>query len=361
MPQPSIFNAEWYLEKNPDVAAAVRLGLVDARQHFEHYGHLEGRDPGPLFDTQYYLASNPDVAGAVKAGQISAYDHFVHYGAAENRSPSELFSPDLYLAQNPDIAAVVNTGALTAVQHYVAYGHKEGRPIGITPDPDPTPDPAPDPTPDPTPDPDPEQNGVLLSLAPKDWTPSGNQISFTLEFDSSIQLNGISLKGNGSLSLSRESISTGGRTVVETSLNATNGSQAGTIDIEFIVPPGSEGKSVSIKNFTINGNVYPDIAHPLDGSPGTIFEYHNLSIENSLTSPKNQNNDWDDIFWGWDNIPGLTGNSADGGEFSMLNDSWSDEFNVAGNPEEGWDFDQTASPALGLIADPTDSFTEFAF
>ena len=353
MPQPSIFNAEWYLEKNPDVAAAVRLGQVDARQHFEHYGHLEGRDPGPLFDTQHYLASNPDVAGAVYTGQISAYDHFVHYGAAENRSPSELFNPDLYLAQNPDIAAVVNTGLLTAVQHYVAYGHKEGRQIGITPDPDPSPDP----TPDPTPDPGPEQNGVLLSLVPKGWTPSSNQISFTLEFDSSVQLNSISLKGNGSLSLSSESISTGGSTVVEASLNATNGSHEGTIDIEFIVPPGSEGKSVSIKNFTINGNEYPDIVHPLDGSPGSNFEYHNLSIENSLTSPKTQNDGWDDIFSGWDNIPALSSNSA-GGEFSILNNNWLDEFNDAGNPEQSWDFGQTASPPLGLIADAPDSFMD---
>jgi hypothetical protein len=53
-----VFDSQYYLERNPDVAAAG----VDPLEHFLRYGWREGRDPHPLFQVQYYLASNPDVA-----------------------------------------------------------------------------------------------------------------------------------------------------------------------------------------------------------------------------------------------------------------------------------------------------------
>ncbi|WP_408913958.1 glycosyltransferase family 61 protein [Brucella pseudogrignonensis] len=44
------FWGKWYLEKNPDVAAACVSPLV----HFERYGAAESRNPSPLFDTEWY-------------------------------------------------------------------------------------------------------------------------------------------------------------------------------------------------------------------------------------------------------------------------------------------------------------------
>ncbi|WP_255675984.1 hypothetical protein [Pusillimonas sp. MFBS29] len=35
----NLFDAEWYLDEYPDVAAAVALGLTTAWQHFDMYGH----------------------------------------------------------------------------------------------------------------------------------------------------------------------------------------------------------------------------------------------------------------------------------------------------------------------------------
>src|SRR6266550_9585725 len=47
----SFFDAKWYLQQNPDVAAA---GL-DPVLHYLMIGANEGRDPGPLFEAKMYL------------------------------------------------------------------------------------------------------------------------------------------------------------------------------------------------------------------------------------------------------------------------------------------------------------------
>ncbi|RTZ43177.1 calcium-binding protein [Candidimonas sp. SYP-B2681] len=127
----SLFNLQWYLDHNPDIAAAVREGAIDALQHFEQFGKAEGRSATPFFDTQEYLLKNPDVAAVVDAGEITAFDHFVQFGAAEGRSPVALFDTDFYLSQNPDVAAVVEAKAMTAVEHFVLFGR--GEPRQITP------------------------------------------------------------------------------------------------------------------------------------------------------------------------------------------------------------------------------------
>ncbi|WP_247996564.1 glycosyltransferase family 61 protein [Brucella tritici] len=44
------FWGKWYLERNPDVAAAS----VNPLLHFERHGAAEFRNPSPLFDTQWY-------------------------------------------------------------------------------------------------------------------------------------------------------------------------------------------------------------------------------------------------------------------------------------------------------------------
>lgn len=72
LPHSSLFNADWYLTQYPDVAEAVRQGLITAEEHFAQFGNAEGRAAGPLFNPEDYLAANPDVAAAVAAGLMSA-------------------------------------------------------------------------------------------------------------------------------------------------------------------------------------------------------------------------------------------------------------------------------------------------
>ncbi|WP_162163033.1 sulfotransferase family protein [Roseivivax marinus] len=74
----NIFDAEHYLEQNPDVRS---LGMNPAR-HYLLYGCAEGRDPGPDFSTLGYYRHNPDVL----ALGMNAALHYIRYGRSEDRS-----------------------------------------------------------------------------------------------------------------------------------------------------------------------------------------------------------------------------------------------------------------------------------
>ena len=116
-----------YLERNPDVAAAVAEGSIASGQaHFETWGRHEGRAPTVLFDEARYLAQNPDVAQAVAAAQLnSGYQHYTTYGWSEGRSPSAWFNGEAYLASNADVGAA----GIDPLSHYLAFGVHEGRVI----------------------------------------------------------------------------------------------------------------------------------------------------------------------------------------------------------------------------------------
>jgi GT2 family glycosyltransferase/glycosyltransferase involved in cell wall biosynthesis len=97
-----LFDTEWYLAQNPDVAAAGTNPLV----HYLRHGAAEGRDPNPLFDTDWYLAQNPDVAAA----GINPLVHYLRHGAAEGRDPRD---PDLSffrVARRHRLGYVIKTG-----------------------------------------------------------------------------------------------------------------------------------------------------------------------------------------------------------------------------------------------------------
>ena len=82
----SLFDEQWYLSRNPDVAEAIAQGLISpALEHFQRYGKYEGRAAGPLFNTEDYLKANPDVAHAAEAGTISPFTHLLTYGTGEGR------------------------------------------------------------------------------------------------------------------------------------------------------------------------------------------------------------------------------------------------------------------------------------
>jgi hypothetical protein len=74
-----LFDARWYLERNPDVSQHG----IDAALHYLDHGALERRDPGPAFDTAFYVASNPDVAAAGENPLL----HFIRHGCHEGRQP----------------------------------------------------------------------------------------------------------------------------------------------------------------------------------------------------------------------------------------------------------------------------------
>jgi FKBP-type peptidyl-prolyl cis-trans isomerase len=167
--QNSLFDENYYLSQNPDVAAAVAAGkIASGYDHYIQFGQFENRSPSPYWNEKYYLAMNPDVAAAVAAGKISsgfmhyylygqyenrpglvyfnstyylqhnpgvvtgnitsAFEHFVDYGQYQGLSPGSFFSSAVYDAHNPDILPYVNGQPFTSdFYHYVVFGQYEGR------------------------------------------------------------------------------------------------------------------------------------------------------------------------------------------------------------------------------------------
>ena len=102
------FDADFYLAQNPDVAMAgygTGEGQIDPFEHYNQYV-LEGdenragnfaeqqeKDLGAftgVFNPDYYLETNPDVASALEAGELgditTARGHFDAFGQAERRA-----------------------------------------------------------------------------------------------------------------------------------------------------------------------------------------------------------------------------------------------------------------------------------
>jgi len=79
-----LFNADYYLELNPDVT-------TDPLLHYLSYGQFEGRCPEENFDADFYVLNNSDV----NASSISPYVHYLIHGKNEGRA-GERFTKERY-------------------------------------------------------------------------------------------------------------------------------------------------------------------------------------------------------------------------------------------------------------------------
>jgi hypothetical protein len=128
---PGGVDAEWYLARYPEAAAAG-----SAAAHYARQGWREGKDPGPHFSTTWYLSSNADVADA----GLNPLLHYLRHGRAEGRPPrgpeartdpdGVLGGPggvdaDWYLARYPEAADYGSAAA-----HYARQGWREGKDPG---------------------------------------------------------------------------------------------------------------------------------------------------------------------------------------------------------------------------------------
>ena len=86
MPDGGVFDAEYYAEENPDVAAVMGNGKDALYQHYTACGKAEGRLPG-VFDAEYYAANNPDVVAVIGTDGEKLYQHYMLCGKSEGRIP----------------------------------------------------------------------------------------------------------------------------------------------------------------------------------------------------------------------------------------------------------------------------------
>ena len=113
-----------------------KVNILPSNQELEgisgatNYGASEGRWPFALFDQDFYLAHNPDVAAAVQRGETTAIEHFLAYGQNEGRQLTPVIDMGAYLAANPDVAQAVEQGLVNGLEHFLIYGIVEGRDLG---------------------------------------------------------------------------------------------------------------------------------------------------------------------------------------------------------------------------------------
>ena len=76
-----LFDVDYYLAQNPDLAAAGRPTL----EHFVRIGSREGRNPNAWFDTRWYMHKYPD------AGQsgLTAFEHYLWRGRSLSYRPND--------------------------------------------------------------------------------------------------------------------------------------------------------------------------------------------------------------------------------------------------------------------------------
>ena len=91
------FNEEGYLHANPDVADALRKGVIDdPRVHYIKFGYFEHRRGAtPEVDESWYRRTYKDVGAGISSGLVaSAGEHFDAIGCIEGRSPSAAYEVD---------------------------------------------------------------------------------------------------------------------------------------------------------------------------------------------------------------------------------------------------------------------------
>lgn len=114
--QHPLFDRDWYIETNRDLAAS----RLRPWWHYVRHGSREGRAPNRYFDREWYLRTYPDV----RMVGMDPLDHYFRHGAWEGRDPSPRFSTDWYFANHTDVAAMGVNPLLYFIRHGIAQGHQ---------------------------------------------------------------------------------------------------------------------------------------------------------------------------------------------------------------------------------------------
>lgn len=124
------FCTAFYLASNSDIRDCnplvhyLEIGRRQRRKPFPGYRFIDHilkkkKPVNTLFDAQYYLENNPDI----KAAKVNPYKHFMAFGWKEGRSPCDAFDVEFYLSHYPDVK---KSGENPLVQ-YIKRGTRQGR------------------------------------------------------------------------------------------------------------------------------------------------------------------------------------------------------------------------------------------
>ncbi len=128
-----MFDPEYYLKSNPDIAALN----VDPLLHYLERGCRERRDPSANFDTSYYL----ELCNALGESPVNALAHYLTVGMSRGLAPKPGGRPSGETLENPatttlyvDIPRIVDGAANTPAHgglSIVGWGMAEGGCAGV--------------------------------------------------------------------------------------------------------------------------------------------------------------------------------------------------------------------------------------
>ena len=87
------FDTSFYLSQLGAISSST---IAQPLEHYLRIGWRESRNPHPFFDVRWYLDQNPDVAAA----NVEPFDHYLSYGWKEGRQPHPRFDGTRYLSHH---------------------------------------------------------------------------------------------------------------------------------------------------------------------------------------------------------------------------------------------------------------------
>ena len=78
-------------------------------------------DYAPVFDAEYYLNKYPDLKAAFGNDYSAALNHFITFGIKEGRQGCDDFNIDIYKGNYPDLRKAFGNNNGAYVAHYLEY------------------------------------------------------------------------------------------------------------------------------------------------------------------------------------------------------------------------------------------------
>ena len=130
---PGILIEHGFISNSGDVwnyfsdAGCKRLGEADADAIIAQFPRSSWMDYSAVFDADYYLKNNPDVAKWANNDNDKALQHFINCGMAEGRRGNEAFDVQSYKNRYTDLQIAYGNRLDSYYLHYLTFGLYEGR------------------------------------------------------------------------------------------------------------------------------------------------------------------------------------------------------------------------------------------
>ena len=101
--------------------------IARMRNYSTYSTWYQGVNYEAVYNPDYYMLHNPDVAAACGGSSDSLLSHFLNYGMKEGRRGCEAFNVLTYREKNGDLKAAFGDDLKQYYIHYINYGKNEGR------------------------------------------------------------------------------------------------------------------------------------------------------------------------------------------------------------------------------------------